>query len=243
MRAKPLTDEEILASVRKTIEGDKKLQQCVNCAHCNRAARFCSKINKPIIATMYGCRHFVTNEESLLIQARRLMESHQSQSDKITYLLEVVLTMANTTVMLCTDVERRIKMLRNDSDLAPEFKSDLRKDLDLAESITQAYRKTAGFAKDIEKSFYKIEQQYQFYVQSHLDKIFKRGGEYDEEAYNQHQSDSGEVALFVLEFLRAVHHNAENSEKIIAYMRSLQNSEGDYCCLDDKDIERFRMRE
>ena len=159
--------------------------------------------------------------------------------EKVEYLLAISFTLAGTTSLVIEDLERRVKSVYQREKESKAAKA-LRSDLQMAAQMDRAF-------KVIDDHLVKIETQYRLYIQSQLDKIFKKEGiPYNAEGYEQFQADCGEVATFILEMARVGHHNRENMDKVYRYMRQLANDNANdkvvTFCLDDKDIGHYRLK-
>lgn len=196
-------------------------------------------------------------KEELIAQAR--------ECEKIEFLLAMALTSANMTTLFIEDFERRVRGIyrreKSKSDTRHEARM-LRKDLDLAESMDAALNKITDFIENIRNDYYKsiseyisdiecnlesIDAQYRHYIQSHVDKIFSKGGKYNVNASDQFHSDAGEFATFLLEMARVAHHNKSNADEVYAFMKSMHNTNAldkeNTFCLDDRDLAHYRLKE
>lgn len=232
------TDEQIRAELHKTLASDQKLKCCANCVHYSQVSGHCRKTDKTFPRYMYACRHYETAEEQLIAKAREELKAQARECEKVEFLLAMALTSANMTTLFIEDFERRVKAVHR-REKERTTRGHLRKDLDLAEEMDGAMKKIGDMLG-------KIEQQYRFYIQEHLDKIFKREGVYNAEGHDQFAADAGEFAVFLLEMARVAHHNPGNMDKVYAYMQELKNAETDGLhvafCLEDKDIRHYRLK-
>lgn len=233
------TDEQIRQEIHQTIEANPKFKQCINCIHYNRVTSMCDEKHMKMYPYVPGCNSYDTAEELLLRKAKEELTAQARECEKIEFLLAMALTSANMTSLIIEDFERRVKTVYK-REKGKEKAGHLRKDLDLAEQMDKAMKRIEGFLE-------KIEQQYRFYIQSHLDKIFKKEGVYNVEAHDQFHSDAGEFATFLLEMARVAHHNQSNADKVYEFMHTLRNlnvkDEDNTFCLDDKDIAHYRLKE
>lgn len=234
------TDDQIRDELHIALKKDPKLKCCANCIHYNRVTEHCEKIDKTFPRYMYGCKFYITAEEMLIAKAREELLQQAKECDKIEFLLAMALTSAGMTSLFIEDFERRVKAVHN-KEKDRTAKGHLRKDLDLADQVKKAF-------KTIYAHLEKIDQQYRFYIQTHLDKVFKKEGlPYNVEAYDQYLSDSGEFATFLLEMARVAHHNKSNMDKVYQFMHDLKNdniTDKDRAfCLEDKDIAHYRLKE
>ena len=233
------TDEQIRTELHQALNNDPKLKCCANCIHYSIVTGYCSKIDKSFPKYMYGCKHYTTAEEMLIAKARQELTAQARECEKIEFLLAMALTSANMTTLFIEDFERRVKVVHQ-REKERTAKGHLRKDLDLADQMKGAFKRIYDFLA-------KIEQQYRFYIQSHLDKIFKKEGVYNVEGHDQFHSDAGEFATLLLEFVRIAHHNKDNADEIYERMHQMKNcnvsEEDNTFCLDDKDIAHYRLKE
>lgn len=230
--------EQIREELHRTLEANPTLKKCANCIHYNPVTGFCDEIKKAFPAYMYGCRFHITAEEKLIEIAHEELKTQARECEKIEFLLAMALTAANTTTLFVEDFERRVKAVHN-KEKERTARGHLKKDLDLADQMKGAFKKIYGHLE-------KIEQQYRFYIQPHLDKVFTKEGVYNAEGHDQFQSDAGEFATFLLEMARVAHHNADNANRVYELMRSMRNEnaggENNTFCLDDKDIGHYRLK-
>lgn len=233
------TDEQIREELHQTLNKDPKLKCCANCIHYNLVNGYCDVCNKVFPKVMYGCSRYLTAEEMLIVKARNELIAQARECEKIEFLLAMALTSANMTTLFIEDFERRVKAVHK-KEKERTTKGHLRKDLDLADQMKGAFKRIYDFLA-------KIEQQYRFYIQSHLDKIFKKEGVYNVEGHDQFHSDAGEFATLLLEFARIAHHNKDNADEIYERMQQMRNynpsKEDNTFCLDDKDIAHYRLKE
>lgn len=237
------TDEQIREELHKAMDEQPKLRCCANCTHYSLVTGFCEKINKTFPKIMYGCKHFITAEEMLIAKARENLIQQARDCEKVEFLLAMSLTAAGMTTMMVEDFERRVEavfQMEKGKDKDNSRVKFLKMDLELGAQMRRAF-------KSISHSLESIDRQYRLYIQTHLDRLFKKEGiPYNEEGYSNYISDSGEFAMFLFEMARVAHHNRENMDKVYEYMRTLKNQavEGDDVsfCLEDKDIQHYRLK-
>lgn len=234
------SDEKIRKELHQAFTDDPKLKCCANCTHYCNVRGYCSKLEKVFPSYMYGCRHYITAEEMLIARARAELTAQARECEKIEFLLAMGLTIAGTTSLIIEDFDRRVRRLY-EKEKSREATKLLKKDLDMSEQMRRAFKNIKDYQK-------KIEAQFRFYIQPHLDKIFnKEGIGYNAEGYDQYLADSGEFATFLLEMARVAHHNRDNMDEIYDRMRQMRNnnpsSEDNTFCLDDKDIEHYRLKQ
>lgn len=235
------SDEQLREELHSTLAKEPQLKRCANCIHYSDVAGYCSKINKSFPRYMYGCKHYITAEEALIAKAKESLLAQAKECEKIEFIYAIALTATGMTQAFVEDFEMRVKAMYRKEKEAGHDVRNLRKDLDFAQQMAKTYR-------TIEGHLYEIEKQYRHYIQPHLDKIFKKEGvAYNHVGYDQFLSDSGEFAAYILEMARVAHHNHDNMAKVYEFMNTLQNEntrDGDVnFCLEDKDIERYRLKE
>lgn len=242
MRNDMLTYKAIGEELDKAIEGNPKLKQCINCVRFNRATSQCEKTKMTMMPYVPGCagKWFITAREYLIEKALAELKSQARECEKIEFLLAMSLTAANMTTLFIEDLERRVKVVRNrEEEKTDSNRGKLKKDLDMADQMRRAF-------KNISDYLTKIEAQYRFYIQPHLDKIFMKEGVYNVEGHDQFHADAGEFATFLLELARVAHHNRDNADEIYNRMRQMKNynpgEDDNTFCLDDKDIEHYRLK-
>lgn len=233
------TKEEIGKELDKTLAENPNLKQCVNCHHYNPGTSECAVTYLKMYPFINGCngKHFLAQRDYLIEKAHAELVRQARECEKIEFLLAMALTAANTTMLFITDFERRVKnFYKQEKEKAQKGK--LKKDLDLADQLGNATKK-------IQQHLDKIESQYRFYFQSHLDKIFKKEGVYNEQGYDQHQSDGGMFGITLLKMARAGHHNEKNVDSIFAYMDSLANDQSpendESFCMEDSDFKFYQI--
>lgn len=232
------TDEQIIKEIKETIQSNPKFRQCATCVHFNNVTSECEKTGMKVFPYIPACNLYDTAEEMLLRKTKQDLAEQARECEKIEFLLAMALTSANMTSLFIEDFERRVKAVYK-REKEKGSKSNLRKDLDLAEQMDKAFVK-------IEDHLTKIEQQYRFYIQSHVDKIFKKNGVYNVDAHDQFHVDAGEFAMFLLEMARVSHHNEDNAHEIYAMMKKMRNlnptEEDNTFCLDDNDIRHYKLK-
>lgn len=241
MKTELPTYEQIGEELDKALEGNPNLRMCINCVHFDRVTSFCEQTRAKMMPYVPGCagKWYITAREYLIEKALAELKAQAKECDKIEFLLAMSLTCANMTTMMIEDFERRVKAFYK-KEKEKGTKSNLRKDLDLANQMDRAM-------KNIGQHLEKIEQQFRFYIQTHLDKIFLKNGIYNVEGHDQLLSDSGEFAALLFEFARVAHHNRDNADEIYERMRQMRNynpgKDENTFCLDDEDIKHYRLKD
>lgn len=255
------TEEQLREEIRETLKANPKFKMCINCMHFGKVTHECAKYKRRVLPHVPGCKFYEAHEDALLKEALRDLHAQARECEKIEFLLAMALTSANTTTLFTEDFERRVRTVyKKEKDKAT--KRNLKKDLDLAEQMDSAMKKIAGFVRNLQENYKRcieqfvqsaekdlegIDAQYRHYIQSHLDKIFKKGGTYNAEASDNLNYDSGQFALMLIEFARVAHHNMENGDKVFATMEAMENinAEGlpNSFCLDKKDKDHYILKD
>lgn len=244
MKAQLPTEETLREEIRATIAENPHFRQCINCCHFSGVTNICDISNRKIYPYVPACSHYETAEERLLRKTIEDLTAQARECEKIEFLLAMSLTAANMTSLFIEDFERRVKTVyqreKKSKDKAGRSKNNLRKDLDLATQMDNALGK-------IDHHLGEIEKQYRHYIQSHVDKIFKKHGVYNDKAHDQFHADAGEFARFLLELARVAHYNRDNADELYDRMKEMLNrnptEEDNTFCLDDKDINHYILKE
>lgn len=258
------SEEQLLKEIRETLQANPQFRKCINCAHFNGVTHECEKMHRRMLPYVPGCNLYVTNEEMLLKETVKSLNEQARECEKIEFVLAMALTSANMTTLFIEDFERRVKgaykkekakaqarkekaLLKKDLDLAEQMKGGFKNIKVSLEKVKDSYAEILGqYVSLIEKDLAKMESVYRHYIQSHVDKIFKKGDSYNTEASDNFHSDAGEFATLLLEFARASHHNKENMDAIFGMLHSMQNTNSEGLpitfCLDEKDIAHYRLK-
>lgn len=257
------SDDQLRKEIRETLKANPKFKMCINCIHYGKITRECEKFNgRRMLPYVPACNYYDANEDALLRETVKELYAQASECNKIEFLLAMALTSANTTTLFIEDMDRRVKAAYKREKTKKDHRREasmLKKDCDLAEQMDGAFEKITGFLKSMRDDYYDlmnvfmqrldrnlegIDAQYRHYIQSHIDKIFKKTGKYNDEANNNFNSDAGQFAMLQAEFARVAHHNEKNGQDVFAYMKMINNvdSEGlpNAFCLDDKDLSFYK---
>lgn len=259
------TEEQLRKEIREMLKANPKFKQCINCMHFNHVTQDCAKVGRKVLPYVPACTYYDTNEEKLLRETIRELHAQARECEKIEFLLAMALTSANMTTLFIEDFERRVRAAYRREKAKKDTRREaalLKKDLDLAEQMDGAFDRITAFLEKLKDGYHdtikgyvggigedleKIDAQYRHYIQSHVDKIFKKTGEYNVDASDNFQSDAGEFATLLLEFARIAHHNKENADKVYKVMADMTNEKSDGLpntfCLDNKDIAHYRMKD
>lgn len=258
------SEEQLRQEIRDTLKQNPNFKRCLNCRHLCKVTSECDLYHRKMMPYTPACRHHDTDEEMLVRQTVRELSEQARECEKIEFLLAMALTSANMTTLFIEDFERRVKGAYRREKVKADSRKEktlLKKDLDLAEQMDNAFKgitqclermkdyylhSVSEYVEKIDGDLGKVESLYRHYIQSHVDKIFKKTGEYNVEASDCFHSDAGEFATLLLEFARVAHHNKENADEVYEVMRRMNNENSDGLpntfCLDDKDIAHYRLK-
>ena len=260
------TDEQLRKEIRETLKANPQFMMCINCAHYCKLTRECAAYKRTMLPYVPAslCASYDANEEMLLREAVKELHTQATECNKIEFLLAMGLTSANTTTLFVEDLDRRVKaayrrekakkerrreaaLLKKDSDLVEQMDGALDKITKFLENMRDNYHDLMkDFVEKTEKDLEGIDVQYRHYIQSHIDKVFKKTGEYNDEANSNFNSDAGLFAYVQAEFARVAHHNKQNADDVLALMAGMENENSDGLpirfCL-DKDDYKFYIKQ
>lgn len=258
------SEEQLRKEIRETLKENPNFKRCINCRHFNSVTSECDRYHRKMMPYVPACNQYDTNEEMLVRQTVRELSEQARECEKIEFLLAMALTSANMTTLFIEDFERRVRGAYKREKAKAQSRKEkalLKKDLDLAEQIDNAFKGitqclermkdyyhhcVSEYVEKIDGDLGKAESLYRHYIQSHVDKIFKKTGQYNAEASDNFHADAGEFATLLLEFARVAHHNKENADEVYDVMRKMNNENSDGLpntfCLDEKDIAHYRLK-
>ena len=219
------TEEELRQELRKTINQNPHFRQCINCRHFSPITQICDVRKVRVFPHVPGCASHDTNEEVIIRTCINDLTEQQEECNKIDLLLAMGLTTANATTLFIEDFESRLKALHKKEKSKVE-KRMLRKDLDLAEQLDSATAKISKsieeiqdswnnhmsmFLEEAEKHLEDMDAQFRHYIQSHVDRLFKTDGVYDEKKYTAYLSNAGEFCTTLLDFTKEMHKQENRS--------------------------------
>lgn len=224
--------EEMIRKSQESIPDFKKVPKaCMNCIRWIPEVQYCPVLDKKQMGYMVCGQHLSKVQHLVEIVKKKMLED-ATENKKIEYLLSVALSLAEMTVRVFTNVESRVKKMR-DNETDSKIRSALKKDLDLCERLENAYDTIADCLRNAEK-------QYDMYVLPHYAYAFKtKDGEYNSEDSDKFSSDSGEFIEMLLKYHRGCFLNEENTKKVFECLDNLKNDE--YFPLTEKDINHFHV--
>lgn len=228
-----LNDELIKEQIVAELDNRKVPRMCENCTKWDRGNSVCTKIFKRTAGFM-TCGDHEFRTEKLEREAKEYLKAEQIECDKIENLLALAITASNLTTCYVEDVETRTRKFYK-MEKEKRNKQLLRKDITMAEDIDKAM-------KAITELLRKIDQQYRFYVQPHIDRaLMGRDKQFDVRKLDSHLNNSLEFGRLLIKFTKKCLYNEDNSNKVFAFLDSLVN-DVDYALTDD-DAEHYKLKE
>lgn len=228
-----LNEELIREQIVKELDDRNVPRMCENCTKWHRPETLCTRIGKRT-ALFMTCNDHEFKTEKLEREAKEYIKAEQLECDKIENLLALAITTANLTTCYVEDVEKKTKKLYN-IEKEKRQKQLLRKDITMAEDIDKAMLAIAELLR-------KIDQQYRFYIQPHIDRaLMGKERKFDERRWDSHMNNSLEFGRLLIKFTKKCLYNEGNSNKVFAFLDSLVN-DVDYA-LTDKDAEHYKLKE
>lgn len=224
--------EELIRQTQESIPDFKKVPKaCMNCMNWIPEVTYCP-INDKLSPGYMVCNHHKSKVQHLVEIIKKRMLEDATENKKIEYLLSVALSLAEMTAKVFTNVESRVKKMR-DAEKDSLTRSALKKDLDLCETMEDAY-------DNIAESLREAEKQYNLYVLPHYAKAFKtKDGKFDVVNSDKFTSDSGEFIEMLLKYHKGCFLNDANSKKVFDCLDGLENDQ--YFPLTEKDMNQFHV--
>lgn len=228
------TDDQIRAEVNKTLE-NPQLRRCSHCFYGEDCTR-CKKLNIPISKYQYAgfCKHFITNEEKLVEEAKEAMALTAKNERKLNHILTMMLNGVEAAMLFMEDFEQRIEAEYKRAEARGTGDPKVRKsDRQWIANLTRAYK---AIKKDLEGA----RRQYTHYFEPMLNKVFfdKESKVYDAQSYDDHMSDANELARVMMKYFDKAYLSFDNADAIEKYIDSL---EGVGVMVDD-DYKRYNLR-
>lgn len=234
MAERNYSDEQIREEVNKTLS-NPQLRQCSHCIH---GADFttCAKLHIPISKYQYCgfCKHFMTNEEKLIQEAREAVERLEREERKINHILTMTLNSIEVAMLFLEDFESRVEKEYKRAELRGTGDPKVRKsDRAWIASMSRAYK---AMKKDMEG----VRRQYTHFIEPQLNKVFydKDTKTYDAKSYDDHMQDAHELARIVLRYFDKCYLSLENAESIEQHIDSLEGCG----VMEDSDYKRYNLR-
>lgn len=237
------SDEQLLKEIRSISKCAPHLMVCGNCENYHVANGQCDVLKRTFVPHVRGCegRHFVTAEELLLAKVKKELQAQSDDLDKIEAMLCLLLATSCAASCFAVDLEKRLKDARK---LNPDRKSDFRKDLDMTEQIGDALKRinkiTEEMQKEMQKGLDKIDQQYRIYIESHMNKLFKSDGKFDEKKSDANLNNGMTFCNVLGKFVKGCLGNKRNYDLVIDTLDNLINSTP--YALGFDDFKRFELK-
>ena len=228
------TDDQIRAEVNKTLE-NPQLRRCSHCFYGEDCTR-CKKLNIPISKYQYAgfCKHFITNEEKLVEEAKEAMALTAKNERKLNHILTMMLNGVEAAMLFMEDFEQRIEAEYKRAEARGTGDPKVRKsDRQWIANLTRAYK---AIKKDLEGA----RRQYTHYFEPMLNKVFfdKESKVYDAQSYDDHMSDANELARVMMKYFDKAYLSFDNADAIEKYIDSLEG----VGVMVDEDYKRYNLR-
>lgn len=228
------TDDQIRAEVNKTLE-NPQLRRCSHCFYGEDCTR-CKKLNIPISKYQYAgfCKHFITNEEKLVEEAKEAMALTAKNERKLNHILTMMLNGVEASMLFMEDFEQRIEAEYKRAEARGTGDPKVRKsDRQWIANLTRAYK---AIKKDLEGA----RRQYTHFFEPMLNKVFfdKESKVYDAQSYDDHMSDANELARVMMKYFDKAYMSFDNADAIEKYIDSLEG----VGVMVDEDYKRYNLR-
>ena len=234
MKEERYTDDQIRAEVNKTLE-NPQLRRCSHCFYGEDCTR-CKKLNIPISKYQYAgfCKHFITNEEKLVEEAKEAMALTAKNERKLNHILTMMLNGVEAAMLFMEDFEQRIEAEYKRAEARGTGDPKVRKsDRQWIANLARAYK---AIKKDLEGA----RRQYTHYFEPMLNKVFfdKESKVYDAQSYDDHMSDANELARVMMKYFDKAYLSFDNADAIEKYIDSLDG----VGVMVDEDYKRYNLR-
>lgn len=239
------TEQELNKNAEEMLHKHPEYKMCGNCAHRDRHRGICEVSGMMAFENIPAalCRHYRTNYEAIVREAKMSLDNDKLELDKIDNLLALAVTTANSTTCFLADMERRVREFRRKT-VEAEGRTYLRKDLDMAEEMTKGMQmiedEMQKMRKEMQEHLDKIDNYYQWYVQSHLNRFFSKDGVFDKFKTDGHLNNSMDVCRILIDFAIGCIGNEENYNSVFRMLRELKN-DGGYA-LTHQDADRYNLQ-
>lgn len=234
MRESEITDEQILKETKELLK-NPQLRKCEQCVNAIDECSWCSALKKQLHRHMYAglCKHYETHEERIIRQMREALKEHEKEQKKVNYLLTMSLNCIETAILFLEDFNRRVES---------EYKRAEARGIG-DERVRKADRLWIGEYKRASKAMKNhldgVQKQYNHFIMPLLNKVFydKEQQKYDCEMYDDHMSDSFELAHMVLRYFDVAFNNTRNAEALLNIMKEMKGSG----VLEEKDYQHYNF--
>lgn len=228
------TDEQIKQEVCKTLE-NPALRKCFQCVH-GENCRECQKLHIPISKYQYAghCQYYITNEELMLLQAKKRMEEIEKDEKKLNHILTISLNCIEVAMLLMEDFESRIEGQYKVAETRGTGDPKVRKnDRQWVAMLKRAYK---NMIQHIEG----LRRQYTHFFEPQLNKVFfdKETRVYDAASYDDHMSDAHELARIIIKYFEKSYLSFDNANAIERFIESLSG----IGVMEESDYKRYNLR-
>ena len=240
------TEKELNKNAKEMLDKHPEYKVCGNCAHRDPHRGICEVSGMMAFENIPAalCRHYITNYERIVREAKQNLSNDKLELDKIDNLLALSITTANSTTCFLADLERRVKNVRKKT-VEAEARTYLRKDLDMAEEMTKGMRMIENelqeMKREIQERLEKIDNYYQWYVQSHLNRFFSKDGVFDKFKTDGHLNNAMDFCKILVEFAIGCVGNEDNYNYVFKMLRELKNNDDEYA-LTHEDADRYNLK-
>ena len=228
------TDEQIREEVVKTLE-NPELRKCFQCVY-GEDCRECKKLRIPISRFQYAglCKHYITNEELMVLQAKERMAKIEKDEKKINHILTMCLNCVETAMLYLEDFESRVETAYKEADAKGTGDPKVRKnDRQWIGSLKRAFKNMLNGVEG-------VRRQYTHFFEPQLNKVFfdKETKVYDAQSYDDHMSDAHELARIMMKYFDKSYLSFENAQSIEGYIDSLEGTG----VIETSDYKRYNLR-
>lgn len=235
MKESDITDEQILEEAREILS-NPQLRRCNQCAYANEDCSRCSKIDKPLTKFMYAgmCKFYETNEEKIIRETREALKRQEKEEQKVNHLLTMALNCIEASMLFLEDFAERVENEYHIAEKKGTGSPQVRK----ADRLWIGNLKRAS--NEMKRGMEIARRQYNHYVMPIFNKVFydKDVKQYDVEMYDDHMSDSWELANLVLRYFDVAFLNKSNADQVIDLMSKMDS----YGVLEESDFKRYNYK-
>ena len=220
MKESEVTDKQILDEA-KIIFANPKLRRCKACTYSDEECTWCSKMKKPLTKYMYAglCKYFETNEERIIRETREAIKEQEKEEQKLNHLLTMCLNCIDVAMLFLEDFASRVEKEYRKSDIAGTGDAKTRKsDRNWIMTLKRANN-------EMTRCIEGARRQYNHFVMPLYNKVFfdKEVNKYDVEMYDDHQSDTMELAHLVLRYFDVAYLNKSNADAVVELMSKMES--------------------
>ena len=235
MREQDVTDEQILEEARGILS-NPQLRRCNQCAYANADCTRCNKIDKPLTKFMYAgmCKFYETNEEKVIRETREALKRQEKEEQKVNHILTMALNCIEASMLFLEDFAERVEKEYHIAERKGQGNPQIRK----ADRLWISNLKKAS--NEMKRGMEIARRQYNHFVMPIFNKVFydKDVKEYDVEMYDDHMSDSWELASLVLRYFDVAFLNKRNADQVMDLMKTMDS----YGVLTEEDFKRYNYR-